>query len=58
MAYLTNWRLQKSLELLDQTQFSIQEVSNRTGYQSAAAFSRAFSSRFDVSPKDYRAQMA
>lgn len=58
MAYLTNWRLQKSLELLDQTQFSIQEVSNRAGYQSAAAFSRAFSSRFEVSPKAYRAQIA
>ncbi|MCR9080002.1 MAG: AraC family transcriptional regulator [Hyphomonadaceae bacterium] len=58
MAYLTSWRLQKSLELLDQNQFSIQEVSNRAGYQSAAAFSRAFSSRFDLSPKAYRAQMA
>ncbi len=56
MAYLTNWRLQKALELLDQTQFSIQEVSHRAGYQSAAAFSRAFSSRFEVSPKAYRAQ--
>ena len=57
MAYLTDWRLQKALELLDQTQFSIQEVSNRSGYQSAAAFSRAFSSRFDVSPKAYRAEI-
>lgn len=58
MAYLTNWRLQTSLKLLDQPQFSIQEVSNRAGYQSAAAFSRAFSSRFDVSPKAYRDQVA
>lgn len=58
MAYLANWRLQKSLELLDQNQFSIQEVSNRAGYQSAAAFSRAFSSRFEISPKAYRAQIA
>lgn len=58
MAYLSSWRLQKSLELLDQNQFSIQEVSNRAGYQSAAAFSRAFSSRFELSPKAYRAQLA
>lgn len=58
MAYLANWRLQKSLELLDQNQFSIQEVSNRAGYQSAAAFSRAFSARFDISPRAYRTQIA
>ena len=58
MAYLTSWRLQKSLEMLDQHQFSIQEISNRAGYQSAAAFSRAFSSRFELSPKAYRAQIA
>jgi AraC-like DNA-binding protein/mannose-6-phosphate isomerase-like protein (cupin superfamily) len=58
MAYLANWRLQTSLALLDQNQFSIQEVSSRAGYQSAAAFSRAFSTRFEISPKAYRAQIA
>lgn len=58
MSYLTNWRLQKSLELLDKNQCSIQEVSSRTGYQSPAAFSRAFSSRFDLSPKAYRERIA
>lgn len=58
MSYLTSWRLQKSLELLDQSQCSIQEVSSRTGYQSPAAFSRAFSSRFEISPKAYRQQIA
>ncbi len=56
MTYLAQWRLQKSLELLGDTRWPIQQVANETGYQSPAAFSRAFQSKFGVSPKAYRAQ--
>lgn len=54
MAYLAEWRLQKALTLLDDSHTSVQEVSNQVGYQSPAAFTRAFSKRFGESPSQYQ----
>lgn len=56
IAYLGEWRLQKSLEKLLATQESIKEIAHGTGYKSAAAFTRAFSARFGDSPARYRAK--
>lgn len=58
MTYLTEWRLQKSLALLDDGRTNVGRVANNAGYQSAAAFARAFSSRFGVSPSAYRKDAA
>lgn len=57
MAYLAEWRLQKSLELLEDVRTSVQHVSNRVGYLSPAAFTRAFSKRFGESPTQYQKSM-
>lgn len=54
MAYLSDWRLQKALSLLDTSRVTIQQVAIQTGYQSPAAFSRAFSGKFGVPPTEYR----
>ncbi len=54
MAYLSDWRLQKALALLDTSGYSVQQVSGQIGYLSPAAFSRAFSGKFGVSPTHYR----
>lgn len=54
MAYLSDWRLQKALSLLDDSRCSVQQVAVRTGYRSPAAFSRAFSGKFGVPPTSYR----
>jgi AraC-like DNA-binding protein len=54
MAYLAEWRLQKSLSLLGGSRASIAQVALETGYRSAAAFTRAFSGRFGQPPKEYR----
>ena len=54
MTYLTEWRLQKSLELLGDTQQPVQRIANDMGYQSPAAFTRAFQGKFGISPKEYR----
>lgn len=54
MAYLAEWRLQKALTLLDDLRISVQHVSNKVGYQSPAAFTRAFSKRFGESPSQYQ----
>ncbi|MEP3890568.1 MAG: AraC family transcriptional regulator [Hellea sp.] len=54
MAYLSEWRLQKSLKLLDTSNVNIQQIASESGYKSAAAFTRAFSSQFGFSPTEYR----
>ena len=58
MSYLADWRLQKALALLDSSHVSVQQVAHAAGYQSPAAFSRAFSSKFGVAPSAYRRQSA
>lgn len=54
MSYLANWRLQKALALLDGSRGSVQEIAGQIGYQSPAAFTRAFTAKFGTSPSDYR----
>lgn len=54
MGYLSDWRLQKALSLLDTTRLPIQSVATQTGYRSSSAFTRAFSSKFGQTPSDYR----
>lgn len=52
--YLTRWRMQLALRLLDSPGASIAEVANRVGYQSEAAFSRAFKKHVGVPPGEWR----
>ena len=58
MTYLSDWRLQKALSLLDDCRCSVQQVAIQTGYQSPAAFSRAFSGKFGLPPTEYRRNIA
>ena len=54
LAYLCEWRLQKALAMLDDTQTSVQQIAIEAGYQSPAAFTRAFANRFGTPPREYR----
>lgn len=54
MAYLGEWRLQKALARLAETQVSVKAVAHGVGYRSPAAFTRAFVQRFGAPPSDYR----
>ena len=54
MTYLADWRLQKALALLESSRLSVQQIAIQIGYQSASAFTRAFSSKFGNSPTDFR----
>lgn len=54
VGYLSDWRLQKALSLLEDSQCSIQQVASRSGYKSSAAFSRAFAGKFGLPPTAYR----
>lgn len=58
MAYLADIRLQKAMNLLVGTGEPVQRVAARVGYQSPAAFSRAFAARYGRSPSEVRHQAA
>ena len=50
MHYVTRWRMHVALTLLQEDEASIGELAFRLGYQSEAAFSRAFKRVIGVSP--------
>jgi AraC-like DNA-binding protein len=54
MSYLTDWRLQKALALLGTNKINVQQIATETGYQSPAAFTRAFAAKFGETPTRYR----
>lgn len=54
MRYLTYWRMQLAANLLRSTTLSVGEIAARVGYDSEAAFSRAFKRRFESAPATWR----
>lgn len=58
MKYLAEWRLQKALVLLDEGHSSVQEIALQSGYQSTAAFSRAFTNKFGCAPTAFKHKAA
>jgi AraC-like DNA-binding protein len=54
MSYLADWRLEIGAEALRTTSRSVQRVANDIGYESEAAFNRAFKRRFELPPARYR----
>jgi AraC-like DNA-binding protein len=53
-AYVSQVRLERARDLLECTTEPISLVAKEVGYQSEAAFSRAFSKRYNVSPSNWR----
>lgn len=54
MRYLTGWRIQLAKHLILQTGLPIAEVAARVGYESEAAFNRAFKRHVGVPPVAWR----
>ena len=54
MTYLTRWRLQLAARSLESTPRGIAEIAAEVGYESEAAFSRAFKREFGQPPGHYR----
>jgi AraC-like DNA-binding protein len=50
MRYALRWKMQAALTQLRETKVSIAELASRLGYESEAAFSRAFKRIVGVSP--------
>ena len=56
MAYLTRWRLQMGAQMLASTNYSVAQIAAEVGYESEAAFNRAFKRRFALPPARFRSQ--
>lgn len=54
LAYLARWRLQLAARLLQTTDQKVLNVALHVGYQSEAAFNRAFKAQFALPPGAYR----
>lgn len=54
MAFLTGWRMQLARGWLERERLSVAEVAARCGYQSEAAFSKAFKRIIGVGPGEFR----
>lgn len=50
MRYLSEWRMHEARDLLQRSELSIAEIAFRTGYQSEAAFRKAFKSIVGETP--------
>lgn len=56
MAYLTSWRLQLGAQMLSSTNHSVAQIAGDVGYESEAAFNRAFKRAFELPPARFRNQ--
>ncbi|HLQ77378.1 MAG TPA: helix-turn-helix transcriptional regulator, partial [Terriglobia bacterium] len=54
MTYLTRWRLQLAARSLGSTSRGVAEIAADVGYESEAAFNRAFKREFGQPPGRYR----
>jgi AraC-like DNA-binding protein len=54
MTYLTRWRLRLGAQALRSSNHSVAQIAGDTGYESEAAFNRAFKREFGLPPARYR----
>ena len=54
LAYVTRWRMQKAAGLLRQSSSTLADIAERVGYDSEAAFSKAFKRAVGMAPGAYR----
>lgn len=52
--YLTQIRMNRAAELLNNVKYAIYEVSEKVGYSNSFNFTKAFKNYFGISPRDYR----
>lgn len=58
MAYLTRWRLRLGARALVTTSHSVAQIASEVGYESEAAFNRAFKREYNLPPARYRRDKA
>ena len=58
MLYLTRWRMQLAASRLAAGAAPVSAVASEVGYESEAAFCRAFKREFGVPPAQYRKRLS
>jgi AraC-like DNA-binding protein len=58
LEYLTNWRMYKATVFLQERDKKLFDVAKSVGYESDAAFSKAFRRVFGVAPRQYQRRAA
>jgi transcriptional regulator GlxA family with amidase domain len=53
---LTCWRLRLGVQMLVSTSYSVAQIASEVGYESEAAFNRAFKREFENPPARFRSQ--
>jgi AraC-like DNA-binding protein len=53
LEYVTEWRMQKAMQLLEQRDKKLTDIARSVGYETDAAFSKAFKRLIGVSPGAY-----
>jgi two-component system response regulator YesN len=56
LEYLTDFRLNKAVELLTDLNYKVYQVSNHIGYQDPVYFTRLFKKKFGCTPQEFRNQ--
>jgi len=56
LEYVTGWRMQKAMRLLEQREKKLIDVARSVGYESDAAFSKAFKRVIGANPSEYLRQ--
>jgi AraC-like DNA-binding protein len=54
LEYVTEWRMQKAVQLLERHDKKLIDVAQSVGYESDAAFSKAFKRVVGLTPGEYR----
>lgn len=54
--YLNDFRIKKALQLLENSDFTVQEIGFRTGFNSPQSFHRVFKKYYGETPGQYRAR--
>lgn len=54
LEYVTEWRMQKAVQLLQQRDKKLFEIAKSVGYESDAAFSKAFKRVLGITPGEHR----
>jgi AraC-like DNA-binding protein len=57
MTYLTRWRPQLAARALQSTPRGVSEIAAEVGYESEAAFNRAFKREYGLPPARYRREL-
>jgi AraC-like DNA-binding protein len=54
LTYVARWRIQLGARLLETTDETVLQIALNVGYESEAAFNRAFKREFELPPAPYR----